>query len=183
VSIREVLSEKKYLKEAAGYTEAGWITPKGRFLDIGRMSHISFILADPQKFGLSDDEVKGRIRYKDAESTGKKGIITYTDGVEDRAWDRIINKALENGFIRVRKVRSNKYSYTWYVDVNEFNKRTTKILSDWSYSMNKKDDKVIFSVNKGIKPNNMTMGDLSGLVEGHEQLMLITLNEMEGIEL
>ena len=180
MSIRDILSEKKYLKEAASYIEAAWITPKGRVLDIGRMSHISFVLDNPSKFGLSDDEVKGRIRYQDAEATGKKDIVTYTDGVEDKAWDKIIKKVLANGFIRLRKAKINKYTYLWYIDIQEFNRRTQKVLSDWAYSM-KKDDRVIVSVSKGDSPDVTNMNDLSNLFEEHESLQLITLNEMEVI--
>ena len=179
MGIREALSGKKHLKEAMRYIEAAWITPKGRVLDIGRMSHISFVLGNPQKFGLSDDEVKGRIGYQDTESTGKKGIVTYVDGVDDKSWDRVTKKVLENGFIRLRKVRINKYSYLWYIDICEFNRRTQKILADWAYSMKKeKDDRVIVSVAKGDSPDITNMGDLYNLVEEHEQLQIITLDEM-----
>jgi hypothetical protein len=180
MGIREALTEKKYLREAVNYITAAWITPKGRVFDIGRMSHISYVLDNPQKFGLTDEDTKGRIRYEDADDTGKQGITTYTDGIEDKAWDRVIKKVLENGFIRLRKVRYSKYSYLWYVDMHEFNRRTRKTLSDWAHSMGvEKDDKVIFNVSKGDNPKPSTMSVLSGLVEEHESLQLITLNEME----
>jgi len=167
----------QYLREVASYISAAWLLPNGKILDCGSLSHISFILKSPQKFGFTDADIKG-ISYQDPNKPNK-GITTYTDGVEDKAWDKIISSLLERGFIRIRKVKINKYSYLWYIDIREFNRRTQKILSDWAYSMKKeKDDRVIVSVAKGDSPDITNMGDLYNLVEEHEQLQIITLDEM-----
>jgi len=75
------------------------------------------------------------------------------------------------------------YSYIWYVDVYEFNRRTRKTLSDWAYALEEKekDNRIILSVMKGDVPKNLTIGSLSNLLEFHDNLLLITLDEMENI--
>lgn len=167
----------------AGYVQALWLTPKGKALDCGSLSHISFVIKNPQKFGLTDDDIKGCVKCQDAEEKGIKGVTTYTDGIESKAWDEVIEKVLKNGFLRLRKVRSNKYSFIWYANVYEFNRRTKKTLSDWAYDVGEgsKDERVIISVVRGDEPKNMTIKSLSGLAESHESLQLTTLDEMENL--
>jgi hypothetical protein len=172
------------LREYLSNGNAFWISPKGQMLDCGHsLTHISFVLKNPQKFGLSDDEIKQTRTIQDM-SIDKQGIITYVDGVESNAWDNIVQKALKNGFIRARRVKSNKYSYIWYIDIYEFNNRTRKLLSDWAYGLNvkRREDKVIISVSKGNKmDSNLTIKDLVGLSEAPEHLLLVKLDEMENI--
>jgi hypothetical protein len=169
----------KYLSESLGLV-AAWLFPNGKILDCGALSHIIFVLKYPQKFGLTDEDIKDCTRYQDADETGNKGVTVYTDGIEDKAWDRVIKTLLERGFIRIRKVRSNKYSYTWYIDVYEYNRMSRKRLSDWAYNMGdkEKDSRVLISVMRGDVPaRNLTMSSLTGLSEEHNLLELIVLEE------
>jgi hypothetical protein len=178
----------EYLKESYNLN-AAWITPAAQVLDCGAQSHISFVLKNPQKFGLTSDDISGCTRYQDAEQKGIRGLTTYTDGIEDKSWDCVIKKVLSKGFLRLRRVRSNKYSYIWFIDVYNLNTKTKKTLADWAYSVKEKDDKVMISVmdginyiTKGLAPKkDLTIAMLSNLFEEHELLQLITLNEMEDL--
>jgi hypothetical protein len=177
----------QFLSEAAGFLVAAWIYPNGKVLDCGALSHISFVLKSPQKFGLTDDDIKGCTHCQDDASSKYpriERITTYMDGIESRAWDEVMRKVLEKGFIRVRKVKSNARSYIWFIDIYEFNSRTKKTLSNWAYDLGSKnnDTKVMFSVMRGDEPKNMTIESLSNLTEEHEPLEMTTLNEVTDID-
>lgn len=188
MGIKEHLTEKsktKYLSESP-YTIALWITPKGQVLDCSRESHISFVLKNPKKFGLDNDDIKDCATIKDAETSKYpriERITTYTDGIESKAWNRIMTKVLKTGFIRLRKVRSNKFSYIWFVSIYEYNKMTRKRLSDWAYNMGEKEQEseVMISVEKGEEPKKLTVKSLTGISEEHELLEMKTLEEVEDL--
>lgn len=170
-----------FLKDAAAFILASWILPNSKILDVGALHHIDFVLKNPRKFGLTPDDVKDCVRYGEGIEKGVTGVTTYRDGIEAKAHEKVINKVIENGFIRTRKVRSGKYSFIWYADVDQFSHRAKRVLSDWAYNLlnnRNSDTEVIISVLKGDVPQGLNLNSLANLMEAHELLQLTTFDEM-----
>ncbi len=174
-----------YLREVAQFIIAAWILPNGKILDVGALHHINLILKNPKKFGLSKSDVGNCIAFADAPEKGAVGeVLTFRDGIEAGAQEMVINKVIEKGFIRLRRVRAGLYSFIWYADVSEFNHRAKKLLSDLAYNMlNDKnaESQVMISTLNGEDIQPQTLQSLANLVESHEILQLITLEEMEDL--
>ena len=155
-----------YLKE--NYVIAYWLTSGGELLDITPKSHISYIIEEPRKFGLSLNDIKSIYKKYDEP--------IYSEG---KGREEIITKVLKNGFIRLR--RYNKY---WSVNVWKYNSKIERILSDWSYQILQngiEKDKYIpvkISAIEGNPPTKIDMITLSGFISEHKKIHYTTLNEM-----
>ena len=160
---------RQYLKESS-YISAYWITPTGKVLDCGAKKHIDYVCDVPEKFGLKRQEV---------EAIYNKYSEPY--GFEGKAREDVIIKALEKGFIRLRKYRE-----FWSVNVWNYNRKTAKVLSNWAYELlqSPNPDRYIpvnITSDSGNPPQGLDMVGLSNLHESHEALIFITLNEMENM--
>lgn len=158
---------RNYLSESTIYS-AYWITPTGKVLDCNVKTHINYVCDAPRKFGITEKEL--------AATYAKYG---ETVGVEGKAREEILLTVIRSGFIRIRK-----YKNMWSINVANYNRRAGKLLSNWAYDIiqNPKEDKYLpvnITADTGNPPKNITIEDLSGIVESHKPLQLITLNEME----
>ena len=160
----------QYLKEST-FISAYWLTPKGQIIDCGARTHIDYIVKSPGKFGLKEDDLRAIYdRYGEP----------Y--GFEGKAREEIIVKALEKGFIRLRK-----YKDVWSATVWDYNRKTAKMLSNWAYGMlsgeygtvekDKWAEVKINQMHAGTPPKNIDITGLSGLAESHKLLALVVLDE------
>lgn len=158
----------QYLKESV-FTAAFWITPSGKVLDCGAKTNIAYVCDAPRKFGIKEQEVQ---------SAYDKYGEPY--GFEGKAREEVLRKVIANGFIRIRKYK-NLYS----VNVQTYNRRVGKLLSNWAYEMissGKENDKympVNITSDSGNPPTGLDMEALSNLHEAHKPIVYTTLNEME----
>ena len=97
-------------------TTAYWINRDAQMLEIPAIKHITAVVEQPEKFGLT----KGYIEKKYAEYNEPVGL-------EGRARDDIIRIIVGMGFIRVRLYRTH-----WSVTVHELNARTEVALGGWA---------------------------------------------------
>ena len=160
------MSIRNYLSEST-FSAAYWITPQGKILDCGARKHIDFVCADPKKFGITEKEVASM-------------YAKYNEpvGFEGRAREDIILAVVRKGFIRIRKYRDR-----WSINVADYNRRAAKILSNWAYDIiqNPQESKytpVNIACDTGNPPKNIDMEGLSNLLESHEPLVVIRIDEM-----
>ena len=133
---------KEYLKESPK-TFAFWITPKGE--TIGSMkSHISMVVANPKKFGLTDDYIKET--YKKYEEKV---------GFEGKAREEIMKKLIDEGFIRIRKYGN----YGWVIDVNRLMKKIKERITKWAEKIT---EKGIAGIKETSKFNSVKILDNTG---------------------
>ena len=97
-------------------TTAYWINWDAQMLEIPAIKHITAVVEQPEKFGLT----KGYIEKKYAEYDEPVGL-------EGRARDDIIRIIVGMGFIRVRLYRTH-----WSVTVHEINAITEAALGGWA---------------------------------------------------
>lgn len=95
---------------------AYWVNPYGQILELPVQNHISAIISQPEKFGLTKGYVEQL--YK---SFGEPV------GVEGKAREQIIRDLVAKGFIRIRL-----YPQFWSVTVNRLDSKTKKALSNWA---------------------------------------------------
>lgn len=112
---------KEHLKESTK-TFAFWITPKGEIIGSMR-SHISMVVSDPSKFGLTRDYIR-EIYEKYGEKVGFEG----------KAREEIMKQLISEGFIRIRKYGNSG----WVVDVNRLMKKMKERITKWAEKITEK---------------------------------------------
>lgn len=103
---------------------AYWINPNGQILDIDVDTHISQIIKEPEKFGMTKEKINN-IYKKHNEPIGLEG----------QAREELIMDVLKLGFIRIRLYINMHWSITIYGQ----SEKTKKIISSWANFA--KDDK------------------------------------------
>lgn len=100
----------------AAMSVAYWLNPYGQILELPVKDHISAIISQPEKFGLTKEYV-----------TGLYAKFGEPVGVEGKAREQIIREVVSAGFIRIRL-----YRQFWSVTVNRLDNKTKKALSNWA---------------------------------------------------
>lgn len=95
---------------------AYWINKRGQVLELPVEKHITAVVQQPEKFGLTKEYVQKK----------------YADhgepvGLEGHAREELIREIVESGFIRVRL-----YPQFWSVTINRLDSPTKKALSNWA---------------------------------------------------
>ena len=96
---------------------AFFIDPNGKVISTNGISHISTIIADPQRFGLARENIQA-VYSKHGEKMG----------IEGKARIEIIKHLIAKGWIRLRRY-PNMY---WSIQVTDFNKQSKDFLYDFS---------------------------------------------------
>jgi hypothetical protein len=97
-------------------TKAYFINPTGKILDIDMDRHIMVIRQNPEKFGLTGEEIK--------ELFDKYGERPNQEG---KAREEIIHKLIKNGFVHIRQYRN-----FWAVNFWQLTSKIKKALSTWA---------------------------------------------------
>lgn len=90
-------------------TRAFWISPEGYVMPV-ELSHISMVIRDPEKFGLTTQDIKAAYR-KHNEPVGLEG----------KAREELIVALLGRGWIRVREYRN--YLAVQLLDLGQYDSR------------------------------------------------------------
>lgn len=112
---------KQYLNENTG-TFAFWISPRGE-IHGSTQKHISQVLSDPQKFGISFERIK-KLHDQFGEPIGTEG----------KAREEIIRLLVRKGWIRIRKY-VNKF---WSINVFHAKMLKKDYLYDWAQKVTTK---------------------------------------------
>lgn len=96
---------------------AYWINPYGQILNIGASRHITQVVQEPEKFGVTKEYLES-VFNKHGEHWGSEG----------NAREEILKEIMKKGFIRIR-LYPNRY---WSVQTWDFNSRTRKALEKWA---------------------------------------------------
>jgi hypothetical protein len=96
-----------------------FISPKGEIL-LNQGSHIQAVICDPEKFGLTSDEIN--IEYR------KYGEPV---GMEGKARGVLLDKIIRNGWIRLRRYPNRQ----WSVTVAQLDPVTLSSLENWGLAI------------------------------------------------
>lgn len=98
---------------------AFWISPNGELIDSSKTYHISMVIANPSKFGLSSDYIN-RIYAKHGEEIGTEGD----------AREEVIGELLKRGWVRIRSYRNY-----WSITVDRFTDKSKSLIRSWVQEM------------------------------------------------
>lgn len=96
---------------------AFFISPEGEVINVSDTQHIHVITDNPEKFGLSLEEIRGRYRKYNERM-----------GIEGKAREEIIMDVIEKGWVHIRK----KINKPWIINAYEMNEITQNNLSVWA---------------------------------------------------
>jgi len=105
---------KRFLMQENAY----FVSPFGKVVPTGT-NHIGAVIKNPQKFGLTRDEVV-RTFEKYGERLGQEG----------KAREEIIRDLVEQGWLRIRK-----YKNQWSITANALSKKVKDHIYDWAEKM------------------------------------------------
>lgn len=144
-------------------SNAQWISPRGKIIDVGT-NHIAMIIKHPNKFGYTKQNIeKFYKKYKEP------------IGLEGKAREEIIKDVVKSGWIRTRKYDRQGY---WSVTINTLDKRTKDVL--WQWANKTKKDKFmsvqIVPIGKGNVISNYDVDDISNDIlvkESYENMITL----------
>ncbi len=99
------------------YKVAYWIHPEGEVVNISTDTHISWVIKQPEYFGLTTAAIEECYHRHDERM--------WTEG---KAREEIILNLLDQGFIRVR-LYPNRH---WSVSANKWEAQTMQLLAKWA---------------------------------------------------
>jgi len=122
--------------------DAFFISPDSKLIPVGRR-HINMIISEPEKFGLTREEVEGAY-----EKYGERL------GMENQAREELMLMLMDKGWIRMR---FDPRSYTWIAQLTNFSKQSKEQLFDFGTKVHDGDV-------KGGKTANIVVLDGSGSI-------------------
>lgn len=96
-----------------------FISPRGEIFSV-RDGHISTLIADPEKFGLTTEKIRN------AYSRHGERI-----GIEGEARKELLLKVVQNGWIRLRRYPNHHWSAT----LSSLTPSVRKLMRDWAEKM------------------------------------------------
>ena len=95
---------------------AYWINPYGQILEMKTSKHITEVVNDPEKFGLTKEYIE-------------KKYAEYGEpvGFEGKAREDIMRVVIKQGYARIRAYRA-----FWSVTINKLDNKTKKSLGAWA---------------------------------------------------
>jgi hypothetical protein len=113
ISKKTLLFEKMVFRQANAY----WISSQGKIVEI-TSTHIAKIIANPEAFGLTEDEVRA-MYDEENEKLGQEGI----------AREKIIKSLISKGWIRIRYYRKNGF---WTININKASAKNFDLIQQWA---------------------------------------------------
>lgn len=95
---------------------AYWINSRGQILDIGAEKHITQVIRNPEKFGVTKEYIDARY--------AEHGEMVGTEG---KAREEIMKEVMKKGFIRIRL-----YKQFWSIQAWDLDRRAYKALEKWA---------------------------------------------------
>lgn len=98
---------------------AFFLSPEGHLIHVP-LNHISTVLAEPEKFGLTSEHIRSAY-----EKHGER------IGVEGEARKKVLLRVISQGWIRIRRYR-NRY---WSVTADALTPAVQELLRNWAEKM------------------------------------------------